>query len=281
MFVDLLATYLDSRDVDLWYDKREIKVGEGIVNRINDGLEAASHLVVILSKASVKKPWVKREISSVLMKQLQDQSIKIVPLLREDCKIPPLLADIKYADCRKDQDAGFRQMVDDIIGNKDTIKNKILLIREQERGPTMGGKVINFHSRVGNAVVGDNNKVTIKNVIPKKTTKIKYPEGCIGYDNIKGNYIGYLITRYHEYKEYEVGKANMNYARFGSDLKRIFKIGKNRSIYNVPIDRFDELSSYIQIRIDGTKLAQINKGKARTKNYETFEEYVTANKSSE
>ena len=55
-FVDLLANYLDSRDINLWYDKREVKVGDSIVSRINHGLDAASHVVVVLSKASVQKP---------------------------------------------------------------------------------------------------------------------------------------------------------------------------------------------------------------------------------
>ena len=121
-FVDILAIYLDSRGVDLWYDKREIKVGDSIVSRINDGLDAASHIVVVLSKASVEKTWVKKEISAALMKQLHNKSITVIPLLREDCRIPPLLADIRYADCRKDQDTGFQQIVDAIIGSEDSMK---------------------------------------------------------------------------------------------------------------------------------------------------------------
>jgi hypothetical protein len=280
-FVDIFATYLDSRDVDLWYDKREIKVGDSIVNRINDGLDAASHLVVVLSKSSVKKPWVQKELSSALMKQLQDKSITIIPLLREDCKIPALLADIKYADCRENINAGFQQLVDDIFGSRDGITKKESLIRGQEKEIAMTGKVINFHSEVNKSIVGDNNQVTINiNKLPKKTSRNKYPEGCIGHDVIKDIYISYLIDRYHEFKEFEVGKEHMNYAIFPSNLKKKFKIGKQRTIYNVPIGRFDELAIYIQSRIDGTLLGKTNKRKGH-KNYLTFEEYITANKINE
>lgn len=281
-FVNLLASYLDSQNIDLWYDKREIKVGDSIVSRINEGLDSASHIVVVLSKASVKKPWFQKELSSALMKQLQDKSITVIPLLREDCKIPVLLADIKYADCRRSFDEGFQQMIDGIIGSKDMITKNDPLIRKQEKEIAMGGKVINFHSRVDKTIVGDNNKVTINiNKITKKSSKSKYPEGCIGYDVIKANYIGYLITRYHEYKEYEVGKTNMNYKWFPSQLKNRFKIGQNRTIYNIPISRFDELLNYIQSRIKGTTLGNINKGKGQMKNYLTFDEYVIENKSNE
>lgn len=115
-FVDRLASYIDSRGVKIWYDKREIKIGESIVARINDGLNAASHLVVVLSVASVGKPWVQKELSAALMNQLKDRSIAVAPLLCEDCQIPPLLSNVKYADCRGDIEAGFQQLVDDILG---------------------------------------------------------------------------------------------------------------------------------------------------------------------
>ncbi len=128
----------------------------------------------------------------------------------------------------------------------------------------------NFYGKVQNSLVGDNNTVSIKHTTKK--IKAKYPEGCIGFDNNKANYIAHLIKRYNTYKESEVGKGKMNYAVFNSQLKRRYKIGTTRTIYNVPIEKFDELSFYIQSRIDATKLAKI-KGKSH-KNYSTFLEYI-------
>ena len=121
-----------------------------------------------------------------------------------------------------------------------------------------------------NAIVGDNNNISIKQT--KKTVKQKYPEGCIGFDTIKANYIGHLIKRYNEYKEYEVGKENMNYAAFSSHLKKRYKIGPTRTLYNLPIEKFEELTIYIQTRIDKTTLAKM-KGRGH-KNYSTFSEYA-------
>jgi len=154
------------------------------------------------------------------------------------------------------------------ISNFQVLKTKLNLVRKPSNTEKQEKNSINFNGKVGNAVVGDNNKITIKN---NKTQKVKYPEGCIGFDTTKANYIGHLIKRYNEYKEYEVGKANMNYGAFGAILKKEFKIGPTRTIYNVPIERFDELSFYIQNRIDKTKLARM-KG-VQHKNYSTFEEY--------
>lgn len=84
-----------------------------------------------------------------------------------------------------------------------------------------GNKIVNFNDKVANAVVGDNNAISIKQ---SKIIKQKYPEGCIGFDTVKANYVGHLIKRYNEYKEYEVGKENMNYVFFPSLLKKQFKL---------------------------------------------------------
>lgn len=157
------------------------------------------------------------------------------------------------------------------ISQNEVIQIKSELLKKSEEKPQTVGKVINFRAKVENAVVGDNNSVTF-NV--RKQTRNKYPEGSCGYNNNKANYIGYLMGRYHEYKEYEVGKAQMNYAVFPSSIKKQFKIGKTRTVYNIPDTRFEELVEYIQTRIDRTKLAKINKGKFQFKNYETFEEYL-------
>lgn len=155
------------------------------------------------------------------------------------------------------------------ISAVEVYKKKIYLISNPISAKPISGKIIHFNSKIDNAVVGDNNTVNIRQ--SKKTVKQKYPEGCIGHDTVKANYIGHLIKRYNEYKEYEVGKTGMNYAAFASSLKKRYKIAPTRTLYNLQIDKFDELSDYIQSRIDNTKLARV-KGRMH-KNYSTFEEY--------
>jgi hypothetical protein len=148
----------------------------------------------------------------------------------------------------------------------EVVKKKETLIAGKQE--TRSAKVVNFNTKVSNAIVGDNNTVTIKNV---KSTKQKYPPGCIGYESLKANYVSHLIGRYNEYKEYEVGKAKVNYAFFSSHLKKRYKIGPTRTINNLPLEKFEELVEYIQYRIDGTMLAK-TKGRNH-KNYSSFEEY--------
>lgn len=152
----------------------------------------------------------------------------------------------------------------DVIRIKNDLKQKV-----SEKKSEMG-KVISFYSKVGNAVVGDNNKITINQ---RKPAPPKYPDGCIGADNMKANYIGHLISRYQEYKKHEVGEEKMVYPIFVSHLKKKFKVGQTRTIYNVPVNRFEEMAEYVQSRIDETRLARMNRSKLQFKNYQTFAEY--------
>ena len=152
---------------------------------------------------------------------------------------------------------------------EEVINKKMELINKKHAIINNDKEAVNFNAEVNTAIVGNNNTIEITQI--KKPLKLKYSPGCIGYDTRKANYVSHLIGRYNEYKEYEVGKGKVNYAIFQSHLKKQFKIGPTRTIYNLQIEKFDELVQYIQLRIDGTKLAKI-KGK-NYRNYSPFEEY--------
>lgn len=111
-FAERLAVDLGAFTSRIFFAKWSIKVGESIVQKINEGLSTHDNLVLILSSAAVQSEWVKRELNSTLMRQLRDKDIRILPVLKEDCAIPPLLDDIKYADFRTDYNKGFVSLID-------------------------------------------------------------------------------------------------------------------------------------------------------------------------
>lgn len=114
VFVDRLDRSLQGDAQMAWYDRREIFVGDSIVYEINSGLGEARFLVAVLSKKSVNKPWVLRELNSTLMRNLGGEEIRILPVLIEDCEIPPLLNDYKFADFRSSFDDGYSELLDAI-----------------------------------------------------------------------------------------------------------------------------------------------------------------------
>jgi molybdopterin-guanine dinucleotide biosynthesis protein A len=96
-----LANAMQRLGAEVWFDEWEIRVGDSIVQKINDALGKVSHLIVLLSSCSVVKPWVKKEFSSALMQQLSQKAIRVLPVRMDDCEIPPIISDIKYADARQ------------------------------------------------------------------------------------------------------------------------------------------------------------------------------------
>ncbi len=105
-----LARVLKTLGTEVWFDEWEIRVGDSIVQKIDDALGHVTHLIVCLSQKSVNKPWVKKELSAALMRQLAKASIRILPILLDDCEIPTILADIKYASISK----GIPMLVDEL-----------------------------------------------------------------------------------------------------------------------------------------------------------------------
>ena len=119
-FVERLVTELDRRALYVWFDKREIFVGDSIVQRINEALAKTKLVIPVLSTQSIKKPWVIKELGSSLMRQLQDQGVVVLPVLLETCEIPPLLADIKYADFRSSFTQGLSDLLDGIRKSRES-----------------------------------------------------------------------------------------------------------------------------------------------------------------
>jgi len=109
--VDRIVAVLNSLAMGVWYDKQAILVGDSIVEEINKGLDEAKYVIAVLSKASVQKPWVKRELSASLARQLDENNVRILPILLDDCEIPKLMRDIRYADFRNDFNHGITELI--------------------------------------------------------------------------------------------------------------------------------------------------------------------------
>jgi hypothetical protein len=106
----------------------------------------------------------------------------------------------------------------------------------------------------------------------KKSRPTQYPDGCIGADLLRRNYIKYLVERYHRYKEADAsfGKtAKFSYAVIYKNIETRF----HAPTFFVPVSRFDELVDYLQGRIDQTILGKRNVSRS-TSNYRSMDEYA-------
>jgi len=106
-----LATDLKSKGLNVWYDQWELKVGDSLILKIEAAIKAQDFLVAVLSKSSVKSQWVMKELSTGLIRELEEKRVVVLPVVIEDCDIPPFLSDKVYADFRDDYLAGLDRLL--------------------------------------------------------------------------------------------------------------------------------------------------------------------------
>src|SRR6185369_12274806 len=99
-FVRQLALELKKRGVKVWLDEAEIKVGDSLIMKIQEGLDEMEYVGAILSNNSVGSAWVEKELETALYQEINGRQVKILPILIDDCKLPSFLVSKAYADFR-------------------------------------------------------------------------------------------------------------------------------------------------------------------------------------
>lgn len=90
-FVLDFATKLRSNGVDAWLDKWEMLPGDSLVEKIfEEGLKEAKAVIIVLSKYSVNKPWVKEELNTSVVNKIS-KGTKIIPVVLDKCDVPESL----------------------------------------------------------------------------------------------------------------------------------------------------------------------------------------------
>ena len=110
-FVDRLVVDLRRHSIAVWYDKFDLNIGDSVPGSLNQALADAKYFAIVLSKAAVASSWVREELNAALMKQVAFGGTFILPLLIEDCDVPPLLAHRRHADFRRDYDGALSELL--------------------------------------------------------------------------------------------------------------------------------------------------------------------------
>lgn len=113
-----LAKELRAAGANVWLDQLDIDAGEKWDIAIENALQTANTLLVILSKTSVASENVMDEVSFAIEKRKN-----VVPVLMEECDIPFRLSRFHYADFSTDHTIGMKTLIrslklDDSISNK-------------------------------------------------------------------------------------------------------------------------------------------------------------------
>ena len=110
-FVDKRALQLVKHNVHVWIDRWELNVGDSLIDRIQQAVDGASALLVVLSPESVESEWCKRELSAGLLRELEEKRVVVMPVLLRDCEIPVFARGKFYADFRTNFDDGLKAVL--------------------------------------------------------------------------------------------------------------------------------------------------------------------------
>ena len=95
----------------VWLDDWEINVGDSIVGRMQEGLEASAYLVLCYSNSDVLAPWISREWLSALARQMNGANVKVLPVVLTGGGPPAILSDIQYADLTKNWSVAIKSLL--------------------------------------------------------------------------------------------------------------------------------------------------------------------------
>ncbi len=120
-----IAADLKKEGLSVWFDQWEIRIGDVIAQKVEQGLKNTRFVAVLLTKASVESGWVDREWKSKINEEIANKQVTILPLKWEDCDIPVLLNDKQYADFHgKGYDAAFKKLVNDVKAHSGELEYK-------------------------------------------------------------------------------------------------------------------------------------------------------------
>lgn len=125
-FVVEFARRLRESGVDAWLDQWEMKPGDSLVDKIfEEGLKDARAVIVVLSKTSVQKPWVREELNASVVNKIS-RGTRLIPVVIDDCEVPESLRSTVW------------QRVDDVDEYSESLQRILSAIFDVNDKPAIG-----------------------------------------------------------------------------------------------------------------------------------------------
>lgn len=111
-----IAEGLQGNGIETWWAEWEIGAGESIRRKIDEGLGACTHFIVLLSPNSIARPWVNEEIDAGYMRKVASKC-RFIPLRYgiEPSALPSLMQGM-YSPAVEAAATDLKQLVNDIHG---------------------------------------------------------------------------------------------------------------------------------------------------------------------
>jgi TIR domain len=111
-----IAEYFIKNGIETFFDAWEIRPGDSIRRKIDEGLEECTHFIVLATETSIEKEWVKTEIDGVYRRKIEG-ACRLVPLRHNlDARRLPASLGALHAPAINDLETDLPRLVEDIYG---------------------------------------------------------------------------------------------------------------------------------------------------------------------
>jgi hypothetical protein len=113
-WVHNLAGNLHRAALDVFLDEWEIAPGEVVVHQLERGLLSSRNGVLVISRASVSRPWVQEEYAVMVSRAVEGKQ-RLIPVLLGDVEVPPFAASRLWVDFRGADGPEYRRRVGQLV----------------------------------------------------------------------------------------------------------------------------------------------------------------------
>jgi TIR domain len=109
-----LAGDLHQAGLDVFLDEWEIGAGDVVVHQLERGLLHSRNGVLVVSPASVQRPWVQQEYAVMVDRAVANKQ-RLIPVLLGDVEVPPFAAIRLWIDFRGVDDSEYERRVQRLV----------------------------------------------------------------------------------------------------------------------------------------------------------------------
>jgi hypothetical protein len=100
-FVRKLANELQTFGIKTWVDEGELGAGDSLIWKISDAIWRCDFFIVVISEHSTQSNWVRKELEIAFTQEVNNDRLKIIPILKDNAEVPVFLRGKVYADFSK------------------------------------------------------------------------------------------------------------------------------------------------------------------------------------
>lgn len=93
--VERLAQALGQNRVRLWWDRWEMRPGDVLRERINDGIARSHNYIVVVSDDSLQSAWVAHELNAAFVRAIEDNDVRVIAALGPGAEFGDLPIDLR------------------------------------------------------------------------------------------------------------------------------------------------------------------------------------------